>query len=396
MTDFGDTGVFIPRRSFIPIIRRHEFAGLYAAHSYLRPPVISAALSSDEALYNKVARKVISETLRMKKGETLTIESWNNGLPFVRRLVVEARRIGAIPVVIFEDESAYIEGVRVAPKDVLGSMGKQEYGLLAGSDAYVFIPGPPIGAYSPRLSRQEVADSTKYNRSWYEAAEKARLRGARFPFGYVGKDYAKLLRKRPEEVARHQLKAALADFSGISARGRALGQALQDGAQGTVLTTGGKLEFALRGYLEIQDGLVDENDVEGGDNMAYVPPGYVSKQVDPASASGTVALSPAVTRLGLLAEARLEFEEGKLVGWKSSGSPKILAELVEAVEPEKRALSSVMVGLNPLMRYENGQDRMVSGAIGLSGFGFMGTVRRGSLAVAGKALVHKGKLAPSG
>jgi leucyl aminopeptidase (aminopeptidase T) len=309
-------------------------------------------LSSDEALYDKVARKVLSETLRLKKGETLTIESWNNGLPFARRLVVEAKRMGAIPVVVFEDESAYVEGVKVTPKDVLGSMGKQEYGLLAGSDAYVFIPGPPIGAYSPRLSREEATDSTKYNRSWYEAAEKAKLRGARLPFGYVGKDYARLIGKRPEEVVRHQLRAALVDFASISASGRAVGQ-------------------------------------------AYVPPGYVSKQVDTASAKGAVALSLSVTRLGLLKDARLEFEGGRLVGWRSRGSPKLLAELVEAVQLEKRALSTVIVGLNPLMRYENGQDRMVSGGIGLGGFGFMGTVRRASLSVAGKALVEKGKLALS-
>ena len=92
-------------------------------------------LSSDEGLYDKVARKVILETLHLKKGETLTIESWNNGLPFARQLVIETKRIGAIPVLVFEDESAYIEGVRVTPKDVLGNMGKHEYGLLAGSDA---------------------------------------------------------------------------------------------------------------------------------------------------------------------------------------------------------------------------------------------------------------------
>gem|GEM_PF-611951 len=351
-------------------------------------------MSSAEALYDKVARKVISETLRLKKGETLTIESWNNGLPFARRLAVEARRIGAIPVVVFEDESAYVEGVKVTPKDVLGSMGKHEYGLLAGSDAYVFIPGPPIGAYSPRLSRQEVTDSTKYNHSWYEAAEKARLRGARLPFGYVGKEYARLIKKRPEEVVRHQLRAALADFAGISASGRAVGQALQDGAQATLMTPGGKLEFTLRGDLEVEDGVVDESDVAGGYNMTYVPPGYVSKQVDPASAKGSVTLSPSVTRLGLLTDGSLEFEGGRLVGRKSGGSAKMLEELVEAVPPEKRVLTSVIVGLNPLMRYEYGQDRMVSGAVGLGGFGFMGTVRRGSLSVAGKALVQKGKLTP--
>ena len=66
---------------------------------------------------------------------------------------------------------------------------------------------------------------------------------------------------------------------------------------------------------------------------------------------------------------------------------------MEAVQSDMRTLSSMTVGLNPLMKYENGQDRMVSGAIGLSGFGFAGVVRRGSLSVAGRALVQKGKLA---
>jgi leucyl aminopeptidase (aminopeptidase T) len=350
-------------------------------------------LSPDEALYEKVARKILVETLRMKKGETLTIETWNNGLPFARRLLVEARRLGALPVMILEDEWAYIEGVRVAPKDVLGSMGEHEHGLLAGSDAYVFIPGPPIGAYSPNLSREEFAESTKYNRSWYEAAEKARLRGARLPFGYVGKEYARLYRKKPEEFVRHQLKAALADFPSISARGRAMGEAMGDGAEATLLTSGGKLKFALKGEMEVEDGVVDEGDVEGGLNMAFVPPGYVSKEIDPTSARGTVAISPSMSRLGLLSDVKLEFEEGKLVRWKSKASSRTLEELVEAVSPEKRTLSSVTVGLNPLMKYENGQDRMVSGAIGIGGFGFAGIVRKGSLAVGGRTLVQKGRLA---
>jgi leucyl aminopeptidase (aminopeptidase T) len=349
-------------------------------------------LSPDEALYDKVAKKIVSESLRLKKGETLTIESWNNGLPFARRLVVEARRVGAIPIVVFEDESAYIEGVRVTPKEVLGSMGKQEYALLAGSDAYVFIPGPPIGAYSPSLSRQEFVASTKYNASWYEAAEKAKLRGARLPFGYVGKEYARLYGKKPEEMVRHQLRAALVDLDAIAASGRALGQVFQDGAHATLLTPGGKLEFDLRGDLEVEDGVADEADVAKGYNMTFAPAGYVSKEVDPASAKGTVALSRSATRLGLVNDAKLEFEGGKLAGWKSRGSQKMLSELVEAVPLEKRALTTLFVGLNPLMRYENGQDRMVRGAVGLGGFGLNGTIRRGSLTVAGKTVVEKGRL----
>src|SRR4029077_17502138 len=92
-------------------------------------------LSADDSIYVKASKKILLETLRLRKGETLTIETWDNGLPFARRLLVEARRLGAVPVMILEDEWAYVEGVKVAPKDVLGSMGKHQHGLLAGSDA---------------------------------------------------------------------------------------------------------------------------------------------------------------------------------------------------------------------------------------------------------------------
>lgn len=300
--------------------------------------------------------------------------------------------MGVVPVMVFEDETAYLEGVKVAPKDVLGSMGRQEYGLLSGSDAYVFIPGPPIGAYSPRLSREEVADSTRYNSSWYEAAEKAKLRGARLPFGFVGKDYARLYGKRPEEFVRHQLKAALVDLAAVSDAARSVSSRLQDGAAATLSTGAARLEFTLRGDLEVEDGVVDEADVAGGYNMTYVPPGYVLKRVDTASANGRVSLSPSVTRLGLLKDAVLEFEGGGLVKWSSKGSSKMLGELVESVPGEKRALTMVTVGVNPLMRYEFGQDRMVSGAVGLGGFGFQGFARKATLVVSGTPVVQNGKV----
>lgn len=70
----------------------------------------------------------------------------------------------------------------------------------------------------------------------------------------------------------------------------------------------------------------------------------------------------------------------------------MLTELVEAIGPERRIISSITVGINPLMKYDNGQDRMVSGATGLGGFGFPGIVRKGSLSIAGRTLVEKGRL----
>jgi leucyl aminopeptidase (aminopeptidase T) len=360
------------------------------AHPYLRRPTRSSSLS-DQALYEKVASKVLTESLHLGKGETLTIETWGTGLPLAKRFVLEARRLGAIPVILFEDESTYIESIRVT-KDALGTMGRQEYGLLAGSDAYVFIPGPPIATYAPKLDRQAVADSTRYNRSWYEAAEKARLKGARLTFGYIGEEYGKLLGKKPEEVARNQLRAALVDLGSLGERGRAIAQRLQDDAIATLQTGKERIEFKLKGEVAVEDGIVDGTDLDGGYNMTYVPPGLVSKDVDPTSAAGSLKLSPSITRLGLLKDAVLEFEGGKLVKWRSDGSPKTLSGLVEGLQPEKRTLSLVTIGINPLMKYGNAQDRMVAGALSVGGFGFSGIVRNGTLSLGGKPIVQKGKL----
>ena len=347
---------------------------------------------SDQALHDQVAKKTLAETLHLGKGETLTIETWGNGLPLAKRFILEARRLGAIPVLLLEDESTYVESIRVTPKEVLGTMGRHEFGLLAGSDAYVFIPGPPIGAYAPKLNRQVAADSTRYNASWYEAAEKAGLRGARLPFGYVGRDYGKLLGKKPEEIARNQLKAALVDLGPIGARGRAIAKLMQDGVVATVITGKERVELALQGEVVVEDGVVDADDVEQGHNMTYIPPGFVSKQVEPTSVTGSLKLSPTITRLGLLKDAVLEFKGGKIVRWRSNGSPKMLSELIEGVQPEKRVLSLVTIGINPSMKYDDGQDRMVAGALAVSGFGLSGIVRNGTLALGGRPLVQKGRL----
>jgi len=223
----------------------------------------------------QVASRLLDKTLGLKKGESVTIETWNNGLKFALEVVKQARKIGAIPLLVLEDEETYLKGLAEAPKDSIGLMGKHEYGLVAGSDAYVFIPGPPLGAFYKGISRDQYASAVKYNPSWYKAAEKAKLRGARLAFGYAGRDYARLLGKSEKEIVGAQLDAAMADFAKISQSGRALAARLQDGKDVVVRGESSRLTFRIKGDVEVEDGMVDKDDVKVGLNVAYIPPGYV-------------------------------------------------------------------------------------------------------------------------
>ncbi len=270
-------------------------------------------------------------------------------------------------------------------------MGKHEYGLLAGSDAYVFLPGPPIAAFSRKVTRQEYIESTRYNDSWYEAATKAKLRGARLTSGYIGEDLAGLLGKTVEEVVDQHLKAALVSFDEVGKAGKEVAGKLKEGAKATLKGPGTELTFVLKGELEVQDGRTDADDVAAGNNVSYVPPGYVYKSVEEGSADGTAHLTSIVTRFGLLKDADLRFKEGKIVEWSSKGSPKVLRALAEAIPEKSRALFAVTVGINPAMKFGFGQDRFPAGSVGLV-CSFTGILRGATLKAGSDIIVKAGAL----
>ncbi len=343
-------------------------------------------------LEGEVAGKVVSEALRLKKGESVTVETWNNGLALARRFVVEARRVGALPIVIFEDEDTYVDSVRSAPKETVGKMGRHEYELLAASDAYFFIPNEILEAYTKRLTPEEVDRSTTYGTSWYEAAEKAKLRGARMSFGFAGKELARMLGKRLEDITIHQLKATLVDFGALKRTGKELQSRLPKNSAGELISGGAHLEFEFEDGTGLEDGTVDEEDISTGHNMAYLPPGVLTRNVKVGSVSGKVRLSPTLTWLGMVNDAVLEFESGKLVRWSSRSSKERLDSLIVDQPENERKINRVSIGMNPLMRYGFAQDRFVAGSLGIAGLEFTGIVRNGTLRADHSAMVDKGRL----
>jgi len=343
-------------------------------------------------LYRMVAKKVLTETLAVKRGESITVETWNNGIEFARNAVAEARLRGCKAIMVLEDEKAYIEGVKRSPRDTLGSMGDNEYGMLSNTDVYLFVPGPLLAAFQTKVKPELMADSTRYNGSWYEAAEKAKLRGARLTFGYVGQEMAGLMGRTVQQVVDRQLRAALVDFHEISKTAHKLTGHFSDGTEGTISSNGQQILFSFKGNVAVEDGVVSREDVEAGDNMTYVPPGFVTSAVDPKSATGNIKVSKSVTRLGLLKEATLTFSEGKLTEWASRENSLMLNELVKAVPDERRRLTLLNVGINHRMGYLFGQDRMVAGSVTMGGFGFTAVMRDADLVLGGKKVVDGGKL----
>lgn len=341
-------------------------------------------------LLDRVARKVLLDAVHVRAGESVAIETWNTGLEFAQRVAVQARRLGATPLLVWEDEDTFVEALRRSPKASMGTMGRHEYALVSQTDAYVFIPGPALGG-SPRLSPAEVSTATSYNSSWYQAAKKARLRGARMLFGYVGPELAGILRKSPARIVEHQLRACLTDYRSVRRTGLALSKRLRPRAKVTLRSEGHTLRFELGGEEAIEDGTVGDIDLATGGNMTNVPPGYYAREIVSSSLDGVVCLHAPVPRIRARANLRLTFRGGRLVRWESDVAQRWLDRLVEDTARERRTLGVLTIGLNPALREGYGQDRLVQGAVSFFGL-FQSTAQRATLEVGQSTLIHDGRL----
>jgi leucyl aminopeptidase (aminopeptidase T) len=341
-----------------------------------------------------LARKILSESLNVKSGESVTIETWSNGVSFASQVALEAKRIGASPLVILEDEASYIEAAKTVPKENLGNMGEHESALLSKTNAYVFIPGPPLAFYSELIDQQARSASTAYNNSWYAAAATARLRGVRLNHGYLGREAAVMLGKDLDEMVRHMIEASLCDYQEIKKRARKLTESLRDDELMVLNCRGSTLQFAFKGDLTVEDGVVDDEDLKIEENMAAIPPGIVRKQVDSKSVHGTILCDAPLTRQGMIGGVKLRFEKGQLVEWNAESNKEGLDRMIQKIPEEKRGITRASIGLNPLLKQGYSQDSFVEGIVGITVgyFGLSAVVQSAHLHGGGKTLIDNGTL----
>jgi leucyl aminopeptidase (aminopeptidase T) len=311
-------------------------------------------MATDGTSTTALARSLITGALRVRAGENVVIETWNHTLDYARACVVEARRIGARPILWFEDEPAYWRSIEETPA-VKGwaKPGEHEWAALAKTHAYVFFPGP---ADRPRLNQQppkRAEELLAYNADWYRRAKRARLRGVRSVLGYASDAQAE--RWGVSGVAwRDQLlrAATQADLDAIHADAKRAAQKLKAGSMLRITASNGTdLSLKLRHRTPwVDDGSVTSEDLAIGANMTVSPPGTVLVAVDEKSADGiAIANRPSYLRPGRVEGGQWEAKAGKVSNiWYTEGQSEFDAAF-QAAPKGKDVLSIFSIGLNPAL-----------------------------------------------
>lgn len=299
----------------------------------------------------RLARNVLANTLRVRRGENVTIETWSETLPWAKPFVAEARRMGANPLMLYEDEASFWEALETGNSRQTGRVGSHEWAALANTSAYVFFFGPTQWPRLTDLPPNKKAGVNAYNPDWYRRAAKAKLRGARMYLGRTSQLAADRWKLDLDEWREELLRASLVPPADMHRRGTRIGARLNKGKEVKVTHSNGtELTFRLGKFpLQLDDALVDAADVNAGNNMATIPGGVVGVAIDHTSAEGAVIGNHTTyPDSGPVSGARWQFAGGHLTGQSyDTGGEPLEASYVKAPRAGRDRLAYFSVGLNP-------------------------------------------------
>ena len=303
------------------------------------------------------ARSLLRRTLRVRPGESVTIEAWTHALPWATACAQEAVEMGAHPMILYQDDATFWRLVDNGRARELGAVGDHELAALGKTDAYAFFEGPSDrGRYHalPEATRHALES---WQENWWNTIRKSGTRCAWILLGRAVAGSARYhgiaLGPWREELYRASLvdPASMRRVGDRIARRKASCRSVEiRHRNGTALT------LRLRGRVPVvHDGSVDAGDLRAGHFVEEVPSGYVPVAVDERFAEGTLVSN--VPGRGMDGHVRLEggrweFARGRLTSFHYARGEAVLAREYAAAPPEGRDRPGVLsIGLNPYLTH---------------------------------------------
>jgi leucyl aminopeptidase (aminopeptidase T) len=360
-------------------------------------------------LETELARTVLARNLKVRKGESVVIESWTHGLSYVPAFVEQSRRLGADPMVIYEDERAWWSAVSGGRAKDVGRMSRSERAALEAADVYVYFWGPEDRPRADALPDRVATPAFAFNEPWYRIGRKRGLRGCRMSVAFATDPAAKAVGLDGTRWRRQIAAAGLADAKHMQATGEKVAARLRAGSELRIHHKNGTdLMLGLSGReARVETGLVDKAALARPYGfLANSPAGTVLVALDEKVAEGVVTSNQPYIQPGFRAgTGRWEFSGGRLVSFSYDDDGKVAEQRYRGAGDGKDRPAMFGVGLNPKGRSVPQYEEIEFGMalLGIGGNAFLGgktdlgfqlfsLVRGADVDVDGVAIVRAGRI----
>jgi len=302
---------------------------------------------------SRLASRVLTRSLHLKRGENVIIETWTHGIPLAEAFVVEARRLGVRPMVLYEGERSFFEMHKVASPRDASAIGAAELAAVAAADAYVYLPGPDDLKRWVELPavRRETLD--RVIDDWNQVLRRHSVRAVYLHYAAATPLAAQEYGVDVDAWRRETLEGSAIDPAALRRGAHAVASHLWRGHRLTVTHPNGtRLDLALAGRAPlVEDGSVDAEDLRAGRNWTVLPAGFLITAVHERTAEGLfVANRPSRRRRGVVEGARWSFREGRLDEYHHEKGGEMVEESFQKAGRERDRPALFQLGLNPKLR----------------------------------------------
>lgn len=340
----------------------------------------------------RLARTVLTSTLRVGPGESVTVEAWTEALPWASAFVEESYRLRARPCLLHRDRAALTGLLRASGDPAVALYGPVEWAILEKTDAYVSFVNPMDLASAPGLAERVGAPFEAQEERRRRIAARTGMRSASIYLGRVTREAVGRFHVPARTWQRELVDGALVEPARMHAVGARLAAALERGRTLDIRHRNGtRLAAGLKGRPAwVFGGLLDhatERRLPRPNEPPMIletpiPAGFVASALDEDRADGAFVSNLPGEQSGesltRSSGGRWSFEEGRLVRATFRSGQTEFDRGFGAGEGGRDRPAFLTVGLNPCIHAAPWMVDQGLGVVtlGLGGNGHLGGATR--------------------
>ncbi len=356
-----------------------------------------------------MAKKVVTECLRVREDEQVLINTWENTLDFTNSLALEVYKLGAVPFITTYTDQLFSDYLTQVPEQYYNKDQRAYLSMLDKIDAAIWLIGPKDPKLFQKAPGERLGKAFESDKPVMDKYNQRKIRTVNLPLAQMTQERATTYGFDLAKWRRTFDVALDVDHDKMSQLGKKLASKLQNASKVQVTHSNGTgLTFSIANRpAYVRDGVIDQEDIAKGNWAENLPTGTVTVAPVESSAQGTISFDQPRAIVGkLLKGFKLKFDNGRVTSFDATDNRDAFSHLYQGAMGDKDRIGWFSIGINPnasFMGYSTDDLVLGSVTIGIgfnkdaggnndTAFGHAQTLSKPTVEVDGTPLIREGKI----
>lgn len=297
----------------------------------------------------ELAVKLVRTCLRIKPDDEILIDTFAHTVGLAEAISLECYRAGAIATIRLDTDDLFRSMLSEIPAQNLSKTPQHLLAAYDALDATVFLGGPEDPSVFDAGPPEKQTAWANADKPLWDRGRELKIRSAFLALGMCTRQRAEKYGVDFEHWHEVMTAALAVDLNVLAAKGGEVAAAL-GGARTVRVTAPGAIDLTFQlgeRRVPVEDGIIDEDDLEHGVRWTDLPTGYVSVAPLETTANGTVAF-PATAIWGkVVKNPRWTFKGGRLDAFAADENGDVFEAFLAGSTGDRDRLGEFGIGINP-------------------------------------------------